>query len=249
MSAFKSGEIRLLVATTVVEVGVDVPNATLMVIENPERLGLAQLHQLRGRVGRGHRQSACILLYEPPIGTVARERLQTIRDSQDGFHIAERDLALRGPGEVLGVRQTGDVGFRIADLAEHASFEEVAFLLLVGHKPSTAEITAFRDEVAGLRAVPASVRASSDVWVDALMGRITGPTVITDVRFPNEVTAIANHGGIVVRVVRPGVCPARGHISETSLDDLDLPVIVNDGSLDELRRSLLEFVKAQPLTP
>ena len=89
----------------------------------------------------------------------------------------------------------------------------------------------------------------ADVWVDALMGRITGPTVITDVRFPNEVTAIANHGGIVVRVVRPGVCPARGHISETSLDDLDLPVIVNDGSLDELRRSLLEFVKAQPLTP
>ena len=121
MSAFKSGEIRLLVATTVVEVGVDVPNATLMVIENPERLGLAQLHQLRGRVGRGHRQSACILLYEPPIGAVARERLQTIRDSQDGFHIAERDLALRGPGEVLGVRQTGDVGFRIADLAEHAA--------------------------------------------------------------------------------------------------------------------------------
>ena len=121
MRAFKSGQIRLLVATTVVEVGVDVPNATLMVIENPERLGLAQLHQLRGRVGRGHRQSACILLYEPPIGAVARERLQTIRDSQDGFHIAERDLALRGPGEVLGVRQTGDVGFRIADLAVHAA--------------------------------------------------------------------------------------------------------------------------------
>ncbi|MFM8354286.1 MAG: ATP-dependent DNA helicase RecG [Gammaproteobacteria bacterium] len=121
MAAFKAGTIRLLVATTVVEVGVDVPNATLMVIENPERLGLAQLHQLRGRVGRGDRQSACILLYEPPIGAIARERLQTIRDSQDGFHIAERDLALRGPGEVLGVRQTGDVGFRVADLAVHAA--------------------------------------------------------------------------------------------------------------------------------
>jgi ATP-dependent DNA helicase RecG len=120
MSRFKSGEIDLLVATTVVEVGVDVPNATLMVIENPERLGLAQLHQLRGRVGRGSRPSTCLLFYAPPLGAVAQARLATIRETQDGFLIAERDLALRGPGEVLGTRQTGEVGFRVADLGEHA---------------------------------------------------------------------------------------------------------------------------------
>ncbi|MGA1371301.1 MAG: ATP-dependent DNA helicase RecG [Pseudomonadales bacterium] len=120
MSRFKSGEISLLVATTVVEVGVDVPNATLMVIENPERLGLAQLHQLRGRVGRGQRASTCLLFYSPPLGAIARSRLETIRETQDGFVIAERDLALRGPGEVLGTRQTGEVGFRIADLGKHA---------------------------------------------------------------------------------------------------------------------------------
>jgi ATP-dependent DNA helicase RecG len=121
MTAFKSGAIQLLVATTVIEVGVDVPNATLMVIENPERMGLAQLHQLRGRVGRGTQRSACILLYQQPLGAMARARLATIRDSQDGFYIAERDLELRGPGELLGTRQTGEEGFRIADLALHAA--------------------------------------------------------------------------------------------------------------------------------
>ena len=120
MAAFKSGEHQLLVATTVIEVGVDVPNASLMVIENPERLGLAQLHQLRGRIGRGGRKSYCILLYGTPLGEVSRERLKVIRESQDGFHIAEQDLALRGPGEILGTRQTGETRFRVASLERHA---------------------------------------------------------------------------------------------------------------------------------
>ncbi|PZO62265.1 MAG: ATP-dependent DNA helicase RecG [Pseudoxanthomonas suwonensis] len=120
MAAFKDGTIDLLVATTVIEVGVDVPNASLMIIENAERLGLAQLHQLRGRVGRGSAQSTCVLLYQPPLSALARQRLQTLRDSNDGFLIAETDLALRGPGELLGTRQTGLVGFRIADLARDA---------------------------------------------------------------------------------------------------------------------------------
>lgn len=117
MTDFQQGRIDLLVATTVIEVGVDVANASLMVIENAERLGLSQLHQLRGRVGRGADASVCILLYEGPLSETARARLGTLRDTSDGFRIAERDLELRGPGEVLGTRQTGAVGFRIADPA------------------------------------------------------------------------------------------------------------------------------------
>ncbi|WP_298573562.1 ATP-dependent DNA helicase RecG [uncultured Luteimonas sp.] len=120
MLAFKRGELHLLVATTVIEVGVDVPNASLMIIENAERLGLSQLHQLRGRVGRGSRASSCVLLYQPPLSQMARERLDTMRTTSDGFLIAEKDLELRGPGELLGTRQTGLVGFRIADLARDA---------------------------------------------------------------------------------------------------------------------------------
>jgi ATP-dependent DNA helicase RecG len=120
MDAFKAGELAVLVATTVIEVGVDVPNASLMVIENSERLGLAQLHQLRGRVGRGAVASNCVLLYQPPLGQLARERLQVMRETSDGFRIAEKDLELRGPGEVLGTRQTGQLAFRIADLARDA---------------------------------------------------------------------------------------------------------------------------------
>lgn len=120
MQAFKSGAVRLLVATTVIEVGVDVPSASLMVVENPERMGLAQLHQLRGRVGRGNRRARCILLYKSPLGELARRRLEIMRESLDGFYIAEQDLALRGPGELLGTRQTGEQQFRIADLATHA---------------------------------------------------------------------------------------------------------------------------------
>ncbi|WP_185267925.1 ATP-dependent DNA helicase RecG [Halopseudomonas xiamenensis] len=120
MQAFKDGDLHLLVATTVIEVGVDVPNASLMIIENPERLGLAQLHQLRGRVGRGSTASHCVLLYHAPLSALGRERLGIMRESADGFVIAEKDLELRGPGEVLGTRQTGLVQFRVADLVRDA---------------------------------------------------------------------------------------------------------------------------------
>jgi len=120
MTAFKANELELLVATTVIEVGVDVPNASLMVIENPERLGLAQLHQLRGRVGRGAAASHCVLLYSLPLSHHSKERLRVMRESTDGFYIAEQDLQLRGPGEVLGTRQTGEMQFKIADLLRDA---------------------------------------------------------------------------------------------------------------------------------
>jgi ATP-dependent DNA helicase RecG len=116
MDAFKAGDINLLVATTVIEVGVDVPNASLMIIENAERLGLSQLHQLRGRVGRGSAQSHCVLLYSSPLSANGSERLKTMRQTNDGFAIAEKDLELRGPGELLGTRQTGDMQLQIADL-------------------------------------------------------------------------------------------------------------------------------------
>lgn len=120
MRAFKQAETDLLVATTVIEVGVDVPNASLMIIENAERLGLAQLHQLRGRVGRGATASSCVLMYQAPLSAMARERLETMRHTADGFLIAEKDLELRGPGELLGTRQTGLAAFRVADLVRDA---------------------------------------------------------------------------------------------------------------------------------
>ncbi len=120
MGAFKDGTIQLLVATTVIEVGVDVPNATLMIIENAERMGLSTLHQLRGRVGRGSEQSHCVLLYKAPLGQVARSRLAVLRDTNDGFVVAQRDLELRGPGEMLGTRQTGLPEYRIANLVRDA---------------------------------------------------------------------------------------------------------------------------------
>ncbi|MDH3561856.1 MAG: ATP-dependent DNA helicase RecG [Gammaproteobacteria bacterium] len=116
MAAFKRGEVQLLVATTVIEVGVDVPNASLMVIENAERLGLSQLHQLRGRIGRGSAESHCVLLYQPPLSEMARARLGAMRETSDGFEIARRDLEMRGPGELLGTRQAGMPQFHIADL-------------------------------------------------------------------------------------------------------------------------------------
>ena len=142
MDRFKQGELQLLVATTVIEVGVDVPNASLMIVENAERLGLAQLHQLRGRVGRGDQQASCVLMYSPPIGSLARERLNILRQSSDGFRIAEKDLELRGPGEVLGTRQTGMLQFRVADLSRDQRLLErippVADRLLA-ENPSLAE--------------------------------------------------------------------------------------------------------------
>ena len=119
MARFAAGETRLLVATTVIEVGVDVPEATVMVIEHAERFGLAQLHQLRGRIGRGTERSTCLLLYKAPLGETAKARLAIMRDTEDGFRIAEEDLRLRGEGDVLGTRQSGMPGFRIARIEVH----------------------------------------------------------------------------------------------------------------------------------
>ncbi len=137
MDAFKAGELDLLVATTVIEVGVDVPNASLMIIENPERLGLAQLHQLRGRVGRGEVASHCVLLYKYPLSKTALKRLNVLRESNDGFYIAEQDLAIRGPGEVLGTKQTGIADMKIADLLRDQGLipqvQQLASLLMRSH--------------------------------------------------------------------------------------------------------------------
>ncbi|RZS89263.1 ATP-dependent DNA helicase RecG [Phyllobacterium myrsinacearum] len=126
MLAFKNGETRLLIATTVIEVGVDVPDATIIVIEHAERFGLAQLHQLRGRVGRGDKPSTCLLLYKGPLGEVARARLEIMRETEDGFRIAEEDLKLRGEGELLGTRQSGTPGFRLASIEAHQELLEIA---------------------------------------------------------------------------------------------------------------------------
>ena len=146
MLAFKSGRIQVLVATTVIEVGVDVPNATLMVVENAERMGLAQLHQLRGRVGRGSEASTCVLLYRSPLSQLARERLKAIRATNDGFRIARRDLELRGPGELLGTRQTGLAQLRVADLMRDAD------LLPRVHEAAELLLTSYPDNIAALAA-------------------------------------------------------------------------------------------------
>ena len=149
MAAFKAGELQLLVATTVIEVGVDVPNASLMVIDHAERMGLAQLHQLRGRVGRGAAQSLCILLYQQPLSELARARLKIIFESTDGFAIAQHDLQLRGPGELLGARQSGVAMLRFADISEDED--------LLNHARQVA------DEL--LRDFPDAARAHLQRWM------------------------------------------------------------------------------------
>jgi ATP-dependent DNA helicase RecG len=126
MRAFKDGETRILIATTVIEVGVDVPDATIIVIEHAERFGLAQLHQLRGRVGRGSKASTCVLLYQAPLGETAARRLSVMRETEDGFLISEEDLKLRGEGELLGTRQSGTPGFQVARIDTHADLLEIA---------------------------------------------------------------------------------------------------------------------------
>ena len=151
MEAFKEGRIDLLVATTVIEVGVDVPEATLIIIENPERLGLAQLHQLRGRVGRGERASYCVLLYHPPLSDTAKSRLQALRETQDGFAIAQRDLEIRGPGEVLGTRQTGLMGFRLADWEQDAGWLEEVHRIGPRLLPEPERVAALIDRWLGER--------------------------------------------------------------------------------------------------
>ena len=126
MARFAAGETQLLVATTVIEVGVDVPEATVMVIEHADRFGLAQLHQLRGRVGRGAGRSTCLLLYKAPLGETAKARLAIMRATEDGFRIAEEDLRLRGEGDVLGTRQSGLPGFRVARVEAHGALIAMA---------------------------------------------------------------------------------------------------------------------------
>ena len=144
MARFKDGKIGLLIATTVIEVGVDVPNASLMVIENAERMGLAQLHQLRGRVGRGAVESTCVLLYRVPLTEIARERLGVMRATNDGFEISRRDLELRGPGELLGTKQTGLMQMRVADLVRDADLlpkvQQTAELMLSANEDNIAPL-------------------------------------------------------------------------------------------------------------
>ena len=144
MADFKNGRLDLLVATTVIEVGMDVPNASLMIIENAERLGLPQLHQLRGRVGRGRQTSNCVLLYQPPLSARARARLNRMRETNDGFAIARSDLELRGPGEILGRKQTGAPELHIADFARHRALlprvQQAADIILARHPAQAGKL-------------------------------------------------------------------------------------------------------------
>ena len=141
MRDFSQGRIDVLVATTVIEVGVNVPNASLMIVENAERLGLAQLHQLRGRVGRGSDKSVCVLMYQSPLSDSAKQRLDILRQTCDGFVIAEKDLALRGPGEILGTQQTGVADMKIANIVRDAYLLKQAsyYSEIMLNEPETAQ--------------------------------------------------------------------------------------------------------------
>ena len=160
MARFASGEARLLLATTVIEVGVDVPAARLIVIDHAERFGLAQLHQLRGRVGRGEGQSTCILLYDAALSDTARERLKALYETDDGFELANRDLALRGPGEILGMRQSGEAGLRFSDLVRDHALVQAA--VEAGQKIAVAYSTPA--DLAAMGLSRAAIDALLDRW-------------------------------------------------------------------------------------
>ena len=207
MARFLAGEIQVLVATTVVEVGVDVADATIMVIEHAERFGLAQLHQLRGRVGRSDRPSVCLLLYKMPLGEVARERLRIMRETEDGFRIAEEDLRLRGGGEILGTRQSGLPGFRIASAEAHADLMEIArddARLVVDKRPRSHDAAR---RGASRAALPVRARRGDQ----AASGGLTGSTDFglrlrsrtgsrSGMTSPAEMTSLAASSSVMSRI-------------------------------------------------
>ncbi|MBU3725396.1 MAG: ATP-dependent DNA helicase RecG [Burkholderiaceae bacterium] len=170
MQDFSSGRRRLMLSTTVIEVGVDVPRATLMVIEHAERFGLAQLHQLRGRIGRGAEQSTCILLFDEPLSDIAKERLKTLYETDDGFEVARRDLAIRGPGEVLGLRQSGIPALRYSDLQQHVDWVERA----IQFGAELSKIALDPRQASRLGLVPQSVDALIDRWAYEKEGLLAG---------------------------------------------------------------------------